>query len=62
MNAEEAAEILDTVAARQAAVVGDLAEMGYDEKALAESSGDLEVVEALRLGAEALRASDPKPG
>jgi hypothetical protein len=54
MNPTEAATILLNVAERQEALIGDIAAMGWDERKLLESSGDLEVIEALRLGAAAL--------
>jgi hypothetical protein len=54
---EEAAAILDTIADRQEEVLGNLSELDYDARALVESSGDLEAIQALRLGAEVLRES-----
>jgi hypothetical protein len=57
MTHEEAAAILTTIADRQEAQIGDIEQLDYDARKLLESSGDLEVVAALRLGAEVLRES-----
>jgi hypothetical protein len=52
---DEAAAILEALAQRYADSIGNLDELDYDARALAESSGELEAIEALRLGAGALR-------
>lgn len=50
----EAAEILRNIADRNEQALGDLEQLGYDQRALVESSGDLDLIEALRLGAASL--------
>lgn len=54
MSPEEASKILYSLAQRNEDMLGDIQAMGYDQRALVESSGDLEVIEALRLGAQHL--------
>lgn len=61
MTPAEAADILATLADRNEAMIGDVAALGWDERKLVESSGDLEVVEALRLGAAALSTPADHP-
>lgn len=55
MTHREAAIILNSLALRQSAQFADIVEHGdADARALLASSGELEVVEAMRLGAKAL--------
>lgn len=54
VNPAQAATILRSLAQGREDRIGDLSEMGYDERGLVESSGDLEVIEAMRMGADAL--------
>ena len=63
ISAAEAAEILDAAAARIEAEAAEVeAEGDYDKVALMRSSGDLEVMVALRLGADSLRDHDHDDG
>ena len=56
MENQEAADILRSIADRNEAAIGDLGTMDYDTRKLVESSGRLLLVEALRMGADALNS------
>lgn len=48
--------MLRALANRNEQALGDLEAMGFDKRALVESSGDLELIEALRFGADSIDA------
>lgn len=54
VSPEQAAEILRHLADRNAEILGDLESMSWDDQQLAISAGDFALIEAMRMGADAL--------
>jgi len=53
----EAADILRAIADRNEAALGDIGQLDWDARRLLDSSGDLDLIDALRRGAAALETN-----